>query len=74
MIGAIEMADILGVTPQTVRNLAKREKIPHLRVGKQYKFEPELVKAHLMGGSATNPDVADPDEWNAALKAKAEAE
>lgn len=33
-----EVASLLRVTPQHVRNLAKAEQIPHIRIGKEYRF------------------------------------
>ena len=33
-----EVASLLRVTPHHVRNLAKAEQIPHMRIGKEYRF------------------------------------
>ncbi|MBI5529248.1 MAG: helix-turn-helix domain-containing protein [Deltaproteobacteria bacterium] len=41
------LADILKIHPQTARNLARRGRIPCLKVGKTYRFSLARVEAAL---------------------------
>ena len=45
------MAAILGCTPRTIGNLARRNRIPVIRVGRLVRFEPEKVIAALTEGA-----------------------
>jgi len=42
-----EIADRLNVSAQTVINLARRGEIPHVRVGRQFRFNQAAVEAAL---------------------------
>lgn len=44
MISADELADVLGVSPSTVRRLAASGEIPSSRIGEQYRFDLVEVK------------------------------
>lgn len=42
-----EVASVLRVTPQHVRNLAKSGEIPHMRIGNEYRFMREQLIARF---------------------------
>ena len=43
LVGLRDIADILGVSPRTVLRLIDAGTIPFLRVGVQYRFNPQAV-------------------------------
>jgi excisionase family DNA binding protein len=46
-VGAQEIADHLGVSRYTVRVWAKTDKIPGVRIGRDWKFKISVVDEHL---------------------------
>ena len=46
-----EVAAKLGISPETVRRLARSGKIPAIRYGKLWRFDPAVVKAQDRKGA-----------------------
>jgi excisionase family DNA binding protein len=54
LVDARALARSLGVSPYTVLDLARRGKIPSVRVGRQVRFEAEAVRRALgLGGPSS---------------------
>jgi excisionase family DNA binding protein len=47
LVGAAEIAVMTGWSKGYVYDLAKRGQIPHYRIGRSVRFDPEKVKAWL---------------------------
>lgn len=47
MLSINELAARLSVSPCTIRRLAKKSRIPFSRVGRQYRFDLDKVRAAL---------------------------
>lgn len=60
-VGIIPMAEILGVSPSTIRRLAQASGIPAFMVGGVYRFFPSKVVEHLS-------DI--PDPWARTSRAR----
>lgn len=57
MVTAVELADILRVSPQTVWRMARQKEIPAMKIGRSYRFYPSEVRFKL-----ANP--ATPPSWS----------
>ncbi|MHB8860993.1 MAG: helix-turn-helix domain-containing protein [Pirellulaceae bacterium] len=53
-IGLTEAAKRLQVSERTLWALAKANKVPHKRVGKQYRFSPAVLREWMASGVVTH--------------------
>jgi len=47
MLTVDEVAHILNFSPRTVRQKAKRHEIPFIRIGRDMRFHPEVIRGLL---------------------------
>ena len=47
LLTAAQLAAHLSMSERTVRHLAQHRRIPSVRLGKSYRFDPDAVAAHL---------------------------
>jgi excisionase family DNA binding protein len=53
-VSIAEAARLLKVSERTLWQLARDGKVPHKRVGKQYRFSPEVLRGWMGGGQVTH--------------------
>lgn len=60
MLNAGEVAERLGVRKHRVYELTRRDMIPHVRIGRQLRYDPAALEEWIRaGGTAGNGDEAD---------------
>ena len=47
LMSAVEVADLLAVSPATVRRLIRSGELPAVRVGGQHRISPERLSAYM---------------------------
>ncbi len=55
IVGVKPVADLLGVKPTRVYDLAQRDLIPHIKLGSQVRFDLDKVEAWLESGGQALP-------------------
>ena len=46
-VSSAEMEKMLGISHNTFKRIIREKQIPHLRVGRQFRFDPLVVIEHL---------------------------
>ncbi len=46
-VSSAEMEKMLGISHNTLMRVIKEKQIPHIRVGRQFRFDPAVVIDHL---------------------------
>ena len=57
-----ELADRIGLSPQTIRRMANAAQLPGLKSGRDYRFLWPAIKAHLRNPGQTTAPEADTDQ------------
>jgi excisionase family DNA binding protein len=47
LLTATDVAERCGITPQAIRRLCREGRVPHLRVGGVWRFDPDDIAAWL---------------------------
>jgi excisionase family DNA binding protein len=55
IVGAKPVAELLGVKPPRVYDLAQQNLIPHIKLGRQVRFDLDKVEAWLESGGQALP-------------------
>jgi len=55
LLTARELALMLGLRPERVRGLARTGLLPHVRLGRQLRFAPTVVRAWIADGGTALP-------------------